>query len=283
MNRTTIGIFGILSIILLPAVAPAAADVWKNVDPGHRVGGRQASEGYLRGKVVLIDCRDFSAKDGDAYASRMDQLWSGFKSKPFVLLGSHRGDEASLAAASNAIRRTGVTYPVYWQAAASDETPFEGYPYIFVYDAAGRMVYRGRDERLATERVVTRIGEVENPTNLKGLTKLIDLELKYLPAQAAIHIRQMREKWPVEAHAYDDAYDALVERPEIVSLVKLVIQVKKAKGYTPKSAAQAKALSARIDALIERVSPLKEDKDPAVAQEAKNNIAELRWFQAGLR
>ena len=81
--------------VFFTAVSLAAPEVkpidWENIDPAHHLAGRMASAGYLRGKVVLLDYRDYGDKSGVDAMRRLEDVWQTFKMKPFVLIGSHRG------------------------------------------------------------------------------------------------------------------------------------------------------------------------------------------------
>ena len=46
-----------------------------------------ASEGYLCGKVVLVDRWGFRCPPCRALLPRVEEIWQSFKTKPFVVLG----------------------------------------------------------------------------------------------------------------------------------------------------------------------------------------------------
>ena len=95
-----------------PEVKPVE---WENVDPAHHLAGRMASAGYLRGKVVCLDYRDYGDKSGVDGMRRLEEVWQTFKMKPFVLIGSHRG-----TAGAEKIKRIAdglkLTFPIYKEA-----------------------------------------------------------------------------------------------------------------------------------------------------------------------
>ena len=101
---------------MLSSSAFAADPVeWENVDPAHYLAGRMASAGYLRGKVVCLDYRDYGDKSGVDGMRRLEEVWQTFKMKPFVLIGSHRG-----TAGAEKIKRIAdglkLTFPIYKEA-----------------------------------------------------------------------------------------------------------------------------------------------------------------------
>ena len=103
----------------------------------------------------------FSSADEDSVAllPRIENVWSAYKSKPFVVIGSHRGGKSAKVA--NLIRKSKVTFPVYEDAGRTKEPGAGGrYPIVYVVDDTGKMVYRGRSDLEATEAVVTAIPDV---------------------------------------------------------------------------------------------------------------------------
>ena len=103
----------------------------------------------------------FSESDEDSVAllPRIENVWSAYKSKPLVVLGSHRGGKSAKAA--NIIKKAKVTFPVYEDAGRTQEPSAGGrYPIVYVVDDTGRMIYRGRSDLEATEAIVTAIPNV---------------------------------------------------------------------------------------------------------------------------
>ena len=104
------------TVAMLSLAAVAADPVeWENIDPAHYLAGRMASAGYLRGKVVCLDYRDYGDKSGVAAMRRMEEVWQTFKMKPFVLLGSHRGtaDAEKIKRIAEGLK---LTFPIYKEA-----------------------------------------------------------------------------------------------------------------------------------------------------------------------
>ena len=100
-----------------------------------------------------------SNEDSVALLPRIEKLWSAYKSKPFVVLGSHRGGKSAKVA--NLIKKSKVTFPVYEDAGRTKEPGAGGrYPIVYVVDDSGQMIYRGRSDLEATEAVVTAIPNV---------------------------------------------------------------------------------------------------------------------------
>ena len=258
----------------------AAGIVWSGVEPGNRLGGRPASPGYLQGKVIMVDCRDYS---GDkAELERLEDFWQSYKIKPFVLLGSHRGAapdkvKANLAAA-------GVTYPVYADAAFEAKTfePTNGL--IYVIHQGGKMAIKTRDLNRAYEAAVSAMTWGAVPSNLQQFRKLIDYELEVLPGKAYLHIKDMQKALPNDAqHHYYLIFKKLDADPEIKKVAKLEEIARRVKDFDPnakKGGRKVRVSKKKIDALIEECQPLKESANPLIVQEVKNCIADLKWAMA---
>ena len=79
--------------VILAAVAAVAFEVgavgWRNLDADHHICGRKASEGYLKGKVVLVDRWGAKCPPCRAMLPQVEQIWQSFKTKQFVVLGGH--------------------------------------------------------------------------------------------------------------------------------------------------------------------------------------------------
>ena len=117
------------------------------------------TERALDGKIVMVYVFSESNEDSVALLPRIENVWSAYKSKPLVVLGSHRGGKS--AKAENLIKKAKVTFPVYEDAGRTQEPSAGGrYPIVYVVDDTGRMIYRGRSDLEATEAIVTAIPNV---------------------------------------------------------------------------------------------------------------------------
>lgn len=158
------------------AVTPLkpAVSRWRGLSEGEWYAGPKITEADLVGKVVLVDEWGFACPPCRALLPRMQEIWKAFKSKPFVLLGSHRQgrkpDEVASLVAEN-----GLTYPIYEGAGLSSGEPSNGggIPFLYVVNHRGKVVYSGRSEREATEALVTAIGEVGRAPDLLAGVRLV--------------------------------------------------------------------------------------------------------------
>jgi len=262
---------------LLPSFGGGA--VWKNLDKEHRLGGRMVSDGYLRGKVVLVNRWGCDSAACCELLPQLEEIWDSFKSKPFVLLGGHCKGCGDVEKAKSLVEEKRLTYPVYEDAGlAANEPALPAVPHFYLVDETGEVRYRGKDERLATERLVMLLTDMEAPKNVQMWERFLDYELKALPGRGFIRLAEFRKKFPNDAKKYDEDYKRLKNDEEVQKLVKLVAFAKLAKDFDPKNkATKGKVTKSRIDTAIKTFDALKDSKDEAVAQEAKNALADLTW------
>jgi len=275
----------VLFALLLSVSGLAGAVEWKCLDAEHQLGGRKASEGYLQGKVVLV-CR---WRPGDAASKemllRLEEIWQSFKTKPFVILGGTCGDGPAEAAKS-VVADGAVTFPVYAGAALGvGEPAFTNVPFLYVVDETGKVVYLGKEDRIATQAIVMALTDLESPRNLKQWKRFLDFELETLPGRAYLRADEFRKKHPAEAKAYYEKFKVLAAIPDVKKLSELVAFARKAKDmqtFDAKKAVQRQKFAKMIESAISKYSSLVESKDPRVAQEAKNSLADLKWTHAAL-
>jgi len=271
--------------MLVSGVAVGAVE-WKCLDSEHYLGGRKASEGYLQGKVVLV-CRwspsDAASKE---LLVRLEEIWQSFKIKQLVILGGSCMDGGTAEEAKKLVADCAVTFPSYAGAALGvGEPAFEKTPFLYVVDETGKVIYLGKEERNATQVIVTALTDLESPRDLKQWKRFLDFELKTLPGRAYLRANEFRKKYPAEAKAYLDQFKELTSIPEVKRLSELVAFAHKAKDmrtFDPKKAIQKQKFAKMIESAISKYGSLVEAKDPRVVQEAKNALADLKWTRAVL-
>ena len=266
------------------AASLAQAVEWKNIDADHHLGGRKASEGYLQGKVVLVDRWGAKCPPCRALLPRVEELWKSFKTKSFVALGGHCKGWGTADDVAALISEHKLTYPVYEGAAlAIGEPKFDAIPFLYVVDETGKVVYLGRDERNATQAIVSALTDMESPRNLAQWKRFLDYELEHLPCHGYLRLRDFRKKFPKEAKAYEAKAKELAAIPDLKKVADLVEFAKKAKDppvFGPKDKAKKAKYEKLVKDKIDKCEGFKEHPDPRVAQEAKNAIADLKWTQA---
>lgn len=157
----------LVAVVFSAGLALAAQAVgWKGLGEGNYYAGPKVTEADLAGKVVLVDCWGVGCPPCRALLPRMEEIWKSFRSKPFVLLGSHRqGRQPERVAAL--VKANKLTYPQYDGAGIAEGEPsFRGIPFLYVVNHRGKVVYSGHSDREATEAVVNALGEIGAPPTL---------------------------------------------------------------------------------------------------------------------
>ena len=266
------------------AVSLAQAVEWKNIDADHHLGGRKASAGYLQGKVVLVDRWGAHCPPCRALLPRVEEIWQSFKTKPLVILGGHCKGWGSAEEVKVLIDENKLTYPVYEDAGlATGEPKFDAIPFLYVVDETGKVVYLGRDERNATQAIVTALTDMEAPKSVVQWKRFLDYELEHLPCRGYLRLRDFRKKFPKEAKAYEAKAKELASIPDLKKAADFIEFAKKAKDppvFGPKDKAKKAKYEKLVNDMVSKGEAFKSHPDPRVAQETKNALADLKWTQA---
>lgn len=294
----------LLVLISAALVTTAGAYEWRNIGPDTRLGGRMISAGYIKGKVVLLDRRDYADPAQAEAIRRLQAVWAAYKTKPFVLVGSHHGTSDRKAVAA-ALEKLGVTYPVYEDVryAKPDATPEElealeatwalKRPLVVILDSTCRKkLYSGFDDRAASGVVGSALVAAARPMTPKQLDFLLGWEVKNLPGAAYLRLRELREKVARERRI-DPGYGALVTKyasdwasfdgsEDVRRLAKLVDFSRRVKDRDAVGKPSADLSASALEKAVGKYSDLRDSGDPLVVQEAKNALAELKWISASL-
>lgn len=258
----------------------AAGIVWGGVTPENHLGGRVASAGYLQGKVIMVDCRDYS--QDKAAIERMEDFWQSYKIKSFIMLGSHRGGETEDV--QKMLKAAGVSYPVYADVTFEAKTFEPQNGLIYVIHQGGKMALKTKDPNRAFEAVVTALTWGAVPSKVPQYRKLIDYELEVLPGKAYFHIKEMQKAFPKEAQEfYFAAFKKLDESDEVKKVAKLEEVARRVKDFDPNTKKNGKVVHVskkKVESLIAGAEELKNSEDPLIVQEVKNCIADLKWAMA---
>lgn len=267
---------------------------WMNVGPDSRVGGRMASCGYLKGKVVLLDVRDYSENAEAAMMKQIQDVWAAYKSKQFVALGSHVGSSGSKEAAGNLIKSLHLTYSIYSDVAVkNDEGALEDLQRgVYVFDSTGKRLYFGKDPRQAMGIVGSAIFAESIPASTAGWKAVLDYEIANLPGQAYLRIRDLKnhkdvlkklsKEYPDDVKRYAATWREYGENSEVKKLAKLVETTRLIKDRDKNSRASKRLSAATLENLIKQYSVLTQSDNPLIAQEAKNSLADLKFVKAEL-
>ena len=286
--KSAMCVIAVLFAAVLSSAAIAADPVeWENIDPAHYLAGRMASAGYLRGKVVCLDYRDYGDKSGVAAMRRMEEVWQTFKMKPFVLLGSHRGtaDAEKIKRIAEGLK---LTFPIYKEAdivrteeqKATDPLHIG---FMYIIGGTGRILYCGKDDRRASGVIASALISMRSPTTVKQWKHYIDYDIKVLPGKAYVEIEEFRKEHPKEAEVYDEVWAKFNEDKDIRRVAKLERIAQQAKDYDFKDPNAKRLNLEKVEKAIELSADLKKSENPFVAQEAKNCIADLTWTAAMLK
>lgn len=267
---------------------------WMNVAPDSRVGGRMASCGYLKGKVVLLDVRDYSENAEAAMMKQIQDVWAAYKSKQFVALGSHIGPSETREAAGNLIKSLHLTYSIYSDVAVkNDEGALEDLQRgVYVFDSTGKRLYFGKDPRQAMGIVGSAIFAESIPSSTAGWKAALDYEIANLPGQAYLRIRDLKnhkdvlkklsKEYPDDVKRYAATWREYGENSEVKKLAKLVETTRLIKDRDKNSRASKRLSAATLENLIKQYSVLTQSANPLIAQEAKNSLADLKFVKAEL-
>ena len=263
----------------------AAVIGWSGLEAENQIGGRKLSEGYMQGKVALVCRWGSGSKEGREAIVRLQQVWQSYKSKPFVLLGSHIDGEGSVLSAKAFVKDKGVSFPVYTEAGLEKGAPiFEKKPYFYVVDATGRVFYKGTDERRAEESVVIALTNYASPPDAAYWMRLIDSELDVLPGRAYMHMVEFRKRFPDEGKAYDDRVKELKARSEVVKMAQLETFAEKVRDFDPhEGKVKLRSLASKISTTARAYEPFKGHGDPLIVQEAKNCLADLKYAEIAIK
>lgn len=284
--------------VMVAVVAAMAAGVhayeWDNVGPDKRLGGRMISAGYLRGKVVLLDRRDYTDPANADTIRQLQALWATYKMKPFILLGSQHG-AVSKSKMDETLKKLGVTFPVYQDARlrkpgaskedleAMERIFADERPLIQIIDSSCRKkLYNGRDARAAQGVVGSALLATSSPMTPKQFDYLLDYELKSLPGRGYLRLREYRTRFPKESQKYAAAWKSLSAREEIKKLARLVELSRLVKDRDLASKTSQRITPEVLETAMEKYASLKQSEDEFVAQEAKNALADLKFCAAVL-
>lgn len=294
MNMAKSGIVVATIVCVAIAFAQTAFGLeWRNITPETRIGGRIVSPGYLQGKVVLLDCRDYADSSNAEALKRLQNVWRAYASKQFVVLGCHTG-RSNRAAAASLMSRLGITYPVYEGAFISgDEDESPPSRLVAVVDAtASTFVYSGSDDRKAAGACGDAIFSAKRPSGPNQWKRIIDYEIEHLPGSAYIRmkdlgtdkadLKELAQKYPEDMKRYVRVFAEYKKRNEVKRLAELVAAARLLKDRDPSAKNARKITKSDIDRLEAKYVSLKSSEDPKVAQEAKNSLYDIKYVKAAL-
>ena len=161
------------AVLVFAAAFAARAGIWACLDDENWYSGPKLDDSMLVGKVVVVYEWSVSSDACEQYLPRIEGVWQSFKSKPFMVIGSHRGGRAKDRIAEM-VKKYRLTFPIYERAGLQDGEPKSGdYPFFYVVDSRGR-AYGFPEVNAAIEKLTTAIAQIGAPIPLVGE----ELELK---------------------------------------------------------------------------------------------------------
>lgn len=140
----------------IPTTAAAEPYPWK-FSKDNWYGGRGLVTKDVKGKVIMVYLWNCEDEQSVALLPRIQRTWAAYKHKPIMVIGSHRGGAKSKEA-EKIIRSQHLTFPNFEGSGFNCEPRgIREYPFIYVINAKGQVVYRGRDDMAATDALVSAI------------------------------------------------------------------------------------------------------------------------------
>ncbi len=157
----------IAGIVLLMACCAQAEAVWRGLEDKNYYSGPKITDKDLAGKVVLVEIWGVNCGPCVASLPHMEALWKKFKSKPFLLIGSHaQGRQEEKVAAL--VKQYDLTYPIYDWVGLQGAPGSNGIPFMYVVNHRGKVVYSGRNKdeiKNAIENALKELGGKYNLVN----------------------------------------------------------------------------------------------------------------------
>lgn len=156
----------IVALGILGGALALHAGAWNYLEDKCYYSGPKITEADLEGKVVLVDLWGVHCPPCRQLLPAMQKTWNAFKSKPFILIGSHRqGRKPDLV--KQLVDANKLTYPIYdFVGLANEPSSGGGLPFMYVVNHRGKVVYSGRSHQEATEAVVNALGDLNAPPTL---------------------------------------------------------------------------------------------------------------------
>ena len=127
--------------VCVAAVLSCRAVEWKGIDEASWRSGPKLTPESLKGKVVLVDKWGVSCPPCRQSLPHMEELWQKFRSRPFVVIGSHCQGGARERLGS-VVAENGLTYSNYQAAGIADEPIIRAIPFFYIVNHEGRIVYQ---------------------------------------------------------------------------------------------------------------------------------------------
>ena len=272
------------------AACRALAYEWRGVSVDSRIAGRMLSAGYLRGKVVLLDVRDYSCVSLSDLR-KVQAVWDAYRTKSFVAIGVHTGprDADTVDSIRMLLAGSKLSYPVYPDIGLDGVTLSADSVYV-IDSTCSKILFCGRDARTAGGVVGSAVFETKHPSSPSSWKRLIDSELAVLPGSALNRIGALfsnakasmafNAEYPEDAKRYKAAHREMLKNPEIKDLAKLVAIAEAFKDTDFAAKTARRVNKDAVGKLAAKYMRLKSSENGFVAQEAKNALADMTFAVA---
>lgn len=142
---------------------------WEGLSDENWYAGRKIAAEDLQGKVVLVDLWGYNCNPCCGLLPKMEEIWQNFKSKPFMLIGSHcMGRHPEEVGAL--VKKYHLTYPIYDHAGLVGAPESGVVPFLYVVDAQGKVVFKGVGSGAEREAIAAVVNALETAIDVTCLT-----------------------------------------------------------------------------------------------------------------
>lgn len=153
-----------LSLLFAFAVSLSVCAGWKGLEDSNWLHGKKLKLSDLRRKVVMVE-EWSSSQDALETMAFVEKCWRGYSFHPFTLIASHRGERDG-EKIKEVISKVGMTCSVYQGVENTAAPQSSVLPFMYVFDATGKLVYSGHDKNEAITAVVNALTEIPIPGEL---------------------------------------------------------------------------------------------------------------------
>lgn len=228
-----------------------------------RISRYRISEERLDGNVIFICVWSAGEKNSIAILPRVQKYWETFKSKPFIVIGSHLGPASDDLKAARILEKLKITFPVYKTAKPSDTPPnFPHLPFFIVINGEKKIRYCGRSDLTAIETAQNEMLKLMSSGN-RGKKTASAPKAIAAPGRTRTAGRSLIEG--VELDRYRSSAGRLMLGKNIRSIVRR-IKSEKERYPNAKFAAEADAVLSAIQAAkityLAEIRSMKNSADP---------------------
>ena len=156
-------------------------------------------------------------------------------------------------------------------------------PVICIFDSTFRKrLYYGRDDHAAQGVIPSALLAASRPMTARQFQFLLDWEVENLPGKAYLRMKEFREQFPGDASKYSAFWEKASGDDDIKRLAKLVELSRLVKDRDENAKTKHRITPEVLEKTIEKYSDLKQNANPAVAQEAKNALADMKFAASTL-